>query len=441
MDSVVITALDQEGRGVGRVGGKAMFVEGALIGEEVAVELLRRKPNYDLARISELRVASAARTTPPCPYFGVCGGCSLQHLEPAAQVAVKQRVLEDALWHIGHLHADELLPPIHGCVWGYRHRARLSVRDVPKKGGVLVGFHEKKSSYVADMTSCPVLPPRISALLPALRALVAALSIRDRLPQIELAVGEDAESPSGGPADALVLRVLAPLSADDERALSAFADRHGVDLYLQPHGPASVRPLRAPVRRLCYTLPDFGVTIDFEPTDFTQVNAGMNRLLVRRAIGLLDPEPGDTVADFFCGVGNFTLPIARRGASVIGVDGSAALVRRAEANAERNGLAQRARFGVADLFAATRESVDALGPLDKALLDPPREGAIELVKALPEERLTRLVYVSCNPATLARDAALLVHQRGYTLAAAGVANMFPHTAHVESIALFVRGPC
>ena len=434
-ETVVITALDQEGRGVARVDGKAMFVEGALIGERVTVEVLRRKPNYELARVGEIVAASPARAVPPCPHFGVCGGCSLQHLEPAAQVAVKQRVLEDALWHIGRVRAGELLPPIHGTPWGYRHRARLSVRDVPGKGGVLVGFHERKSSFVADMRGCLVLPPRISALLPALRALVQALSIHDRLPQIELAIGDG----EAGPVDALVLRNLAPTTADDEHALGEFALRHGVDLYLQPGGPASVRPLRPPARRLAYTLPEFGVTIDFAPTDFTQVNASMNRVLVRRALALLDPGPEETIADFFCGVGNFTLPIARRGASAVGVEGSRDLVRRAEANAAGNGLAGRTRFVLADLFAATPASVAALGPLDKALLDPPREGAIALVKALPEGRLRRLVYVSCNPATLARDAAVLVRQGGFELAAAGVANMFPHTAHVESIALFARG--
>jgi 23S rRNA (uracil1939-C5)-methyltransferase len=434
MDTVVITALDQEGRGVARVEGKTVFIEGALIGERVGIEIVRRKRNYDLARISELHTASPARVTPPCPYFGICGGCSLQHLDPIAQVAVKQRVLEDALWHIGRLHAGELLAPIHGSAWGYRHRARFSVRDVAKKGGILVGFHERASSYVADMASCLVVPARISALLPELRALVARLSIRDRLPQIELAIGED----GGESVDALVLRILAPLADADRYELSAFADRHGVQLYLQPAGPASVHPLHSPGHRLAYGLPEFAVTFDFEPTDFTQVNAGLNRVLVRRATGLLEPGRDETVADFFCGLGNFTLPIARRAAAVIGVDGSRTLIQRAEANAQRNGLAASVRFAVANLFEATPESVAALGGFDKALLDPPREGAIELVKALPEGRLSRLVYVSCNPATLARDAAVLVHQRGFVLAAAGVANMFPQTAHVEAIALFTR---
>jgi 23S rRNA (uracil1939-C5)-methyltransferase len=434
VDSILITALDQEGRGIARVDGKAVFVEGALIGERVTIEVLRRKPHYDLARTVELRTASPARVTPPCPYFGTCGGCSLQHLDPAAQVAVKQRVLEDAFWHIGRLRADQLLAPIHGSSWGYRQRARLSVRHVEKKGGVLVGFHERKSSFVADMTSCLVLPPRISALLPQLRGLVARLSIRDRLPQIELAIGES----EAGPVDALVLRILAPLSSGDEEELTAFAALQGVDLYVQPGGPASIRPLGAQARALEYALPEFGVVIAFEPADFTQVNPTLNRVLVRRAMEWLCPAPGEVVADFFCGLGNFTLPIARLGADVVGIEGNRALVRRAEANAARNGLASRARFTAANLFEATREDIEALGPLDKALLDPPREGAIALVKALPQERLSRIVYVSCNPATLARDAAVLVHERGFVLAAAGVANMFPHTAHVESLAVFIR---
>ncbi|HKW80765.1 MAG TPA: 23S rRNA (uracil(1939)-C(5))-methyltransferase RlmD [Casimicrobiaceae bacterium] len=434
MTTVLITALDQQGRGIARVDGKAVFVEGALPGERASIDVYRRKPSYELARATSIENESPSRVSPLCPHFGVCGGCSLQHLDAGAQVAVKQRVLEDALWHIGRLRADEMLAPIHGPSWGYRQRARLSVRDVPKKGGVLVGFHERKSSFVTDMRVCPVLPPRIASLLPALRALVTGLSLHDRLPQIELAAGE-----GGDGREALVLRNLAAPSAADERSLVAFAERHGVRLYLQPHGPASVRTFHPPGgSSLSYTLPDFDVRIEFQPTDFTQVNAAMNRVLVRRAVALLQPAPGDAVADFFCGLGNFTLPIARRGARVVGVEANPAQVRGAEANAERNGLAGRARFIAADLFAATTDSVAGLGPIDKALLDPPREGAMALVKALPESRLERLVYVSCNPATLARDAAVLVHQRGFTLRAAGVANLFPHTAHVESVALFIR---
>jgi 23S rRNA (uracil1939-C5)-methyltransferase len=434
MDPVVITALDQEGRGVARVEGKAVFVEGALIGERVAIEITRRKPNYDQARAVEILAASASRVTPRCPHFGVCGGCSLQHLDAAAQVAVKQRVLEDALWHIGRVRAEQLLAPLHGAPWGYRQRARLSVRHVPKKGGVLVGFHESKSSYVTDMWSCAVLPERISLLLPELRALIGRLAIRERLPQIELACGESA----AGPVDALVLRILEPLTPEDESELVAFAQRHRVDFWLQPGGPASARPFHRAAPRLAYALPEFDVRFAFDPTDFTQVNADINRVLVRRAIALLDPRPGERIGDFFCGLGNFTLPIARSGASVIGFEGNEVLVRRAEANTAANGLAGRARFATANLFVTTPETLAAFGALDKALVDPPREGAIALVKALPATGLARIVYVSCNPATLARDAAVLVHAQGYTLRVAGIANMFPHTAHVESIALFER---
>jgi 23S rRNA (uracil1939-C5)-methyltransferase len=355
-------------------------------------------------------------------------------LDPAAQVAAKQRSLEDALWHIGRVRAREILPAIHGPPWGYRHRARLSVRHVAKKGGVLVGFHEKKSSYVADMRSCAILPPRISALLPRLRELVGALSIRDRLPQIELAVGDDGTAPA-----VLVLRVLEPPSEADRERLVAFADRYAVQFYLQPGGPQTAAPLHPMERTLAYALPEFDLRFPYAPTEFTQVNPAINRVLVRRAIALLAPQPGERVADFFCGLGNFSLPIARRGAAVVGVEGSAALVRRAGENAALNGLAARTRFVAANLFEATPQSIEELGPLDRVLIDPPREGAVALVKALPGDGAPRrIVYVSCNPATLSRDAAILVHDHGYTLSAAGIVNMFPHTAHVESLAVFDR---
>jgi 23S rRNA (uracil1939-C5)-methyltransferase len=444
-ESVTIESLDQEGRGVARVEGKAVFVEGALPGERVRIETLKRKPAFEIARLTEIEKASAARVVPRCPHFGVCGGCSLQHADPTLQLAAKQRVLEDALWRIGRVKAERLLPPIAGPAWHYRHRARLSVRHVPKKGAVLVGFHERKSSYVADMRECHVLPKKISDLLPPLRALVESLSIRDRLPQIEVAVGErlppidDAPTP-GATVYALVLRVLEMPSETDEAKLVAFADMHRVELWLQPGGPNTVAPFHPRHATLAYTLPEFDVAIPFSPTDFTQVNAAVNRVLVRRAITLLAPVAGERIADFFCGLGNFSLPIARCGAYVIGVDGNAALVTHAHANALRNGLGDRATFVAGNLFIVTRETLAALGRLDGALIDPPREGAVELAKALParndQDALTRIVYVSCNPATLARDAAVLVEDRGYRLTAAGVVNMFPHTAHVESIAVF-----
>jgi len=444
--TVNIESLDNEGRGIARADGKAVFVEGALPGERVAIVTLKRKPTYEIARATRVLSASAARVAPRCPHFGTCGGCSLQHAAPVLQVAAKQRVLEEALARLGRVAPGRLLPPVYGPSWGYRYRARLSVRNVPKKGGVLVGFHERKSSYVADMRECHVLPRKISDLLPRLRRLVEGLSIRDRVPQIEVAVGErppdGRESRAPEPVHALVFRILEPLGPDDGARLRAFAEDHAVDIWLQTGGPATAAPFHPPHAPLAYSLPEFGVFVPFGPTEFTQVNHAVNGVLVRRAMALLAPAPGERVADFFCGLGNFTLPIARLGADVLGVEGADALVARARENAAANGLTERTRFATANLFEATHESIEPFLPLDKALIDPPREGAVELVKALPhrddERSLHRIVYVSCNPATLARDAAVLVHERGYALDAAGVVNMFPHTAHVESIALFVR---
>jgi len=431
---VNISSLDQEGRGIARIDGKAVFVEGALPGEAVAITYLKKKPTFDLARADAVLKANAARVEPRCKYFGICGGCSQQHFDASAQVAAKQRTLEDALWRLGRVRPAMLLPPIHGPSWHYRHRARLSVRHVVKKGGMLIGFHEKKSSYVADMRSCEVLPRKISDLLPTLRELIGGLSIRDRVPQIELAVGDGEKA-----AHVLVLRILEPLAPQDEVVLREFGEAHGIVFFLQPGGPSTAAPLYGGGPALKYTLPEFDLEFPYSPTEFTQVNPEINRVLVRRAIALVDPRPGERIADFFCGIGNFTLPLAKRCGAAVGIEGSAALVERATQNAAFNGLAGQATFRVANLFAATPESFEALGPLDKVLIDPPREGAIELVKALPGDGPPeRIVYVSCNPATLARDASVLVHDHGYDLAAAGVVNMFPHTSHVESVALFTR---
>ncbi len=432
MTIAAIESLDNEGRGIAHVDGKVIFIEGALPGELVEFASFRRKPSYEVAAVSRVIRASSQRVTPACPHFGVCGGCSLQHLNVYAQTAVKQRVLEDALWHIARLRPEHLYPPIAGSGWGYRHRARLSVRQVPKKGGVLVGFHEKRSSYVAVMDSCAVLPPAVSALIPELKRLVAVMAAPDRLPQVEISLG-DAQT-------VLVLRHLEPLTSGDEDRLRRFADMHGVVWYLQSKGPETAAlfyPAEAPPPS--YTLPDFGLELRFWPTEFTQVNHGVNRMLVRRAMALLAPAGGERIADLFCGLGNFTLPIARLGAAVCGIEGSPALVRRAMENAALNGLSARCEFAVANLFEATAESFAALGRVDKMLLDPPRDGAMALVKALPAKGAPRrIVYVSCSPATLARDAAVLVHEKGYVLRGAGIASMFPHTSHVESIALFER---
>jgi 23S rRNA (uracil1939-C5)-methyltransferase len=439
MNIATIESLDHEGRGVAHVDGKTIFIEGALTGERVSYTSFHRKAKYELARADTILKASSLRVTPRCPHFGICGGCSMQHLETTAQAAVKQRVLEDAFWHIARLRPETILPPIVGMAWGYRRRARFTVRKVERSGGVLVGFHEKCSSFVADMNSCAVLPAPISALLPELRQLVESLSIADRLPQIEVAAGDASteDTPT-----VLVFRILMPLTAADETKLREFSDRHGMAVYLQAGGPATValfHPADAPPP--AYHLPDFGVTLRFRPTDFTQVNHDANRVLVRRALGLLAVRPGDRVADMFCGLGNFTLPLARLGAQVVGVEGSSTLVARAKENAAFNALDERTDFHVANLFEVTPGQLAALGRIDKMLIDPPREGAMKLVKSLSapgEIGSQRIVYVSCNPATLARDAAVLVHEKGYRLISAGIANMFPHTSHVESIALFER---
>jgi 23S rRNA (uracil1939-C5)-methyltransferase len=429
VNSVIVESLEREGRGVTHVDGKAVFIDGALPGEIVRIAVYRRKPSFELAQIVVIEQASAARVEPRCMHFGVCGGCSMQHMDPRAQVAAKQRVLEDSLWHIGKLRPERMLPAIYGVSWGYRHRARMSARMVPKKGGVLVGFRERRSSYVADMRSCEVLPESVAALILPLRELIGSLTIFDRLPQIEVAVGERVT--------VLVLRVLEAVGEDDAALLRRFAERHGVQLWLQPKGPDTAHafwPLEAPA--LDYSLPEFGVKLQFEPTDFTQVNHAVNRMLVRRAIGLLDPQPGEYIGDMFCGLGNFTLPIASRGARVLGMEGSVQLVGRAERNATMNGLATLAIFKASNLFEA--HTCAALPHFDKLLIDPPREGAVELVKSLGEGGPSRIVYVSCDPATLARDAGILVQINGYRLAAAGVINMFAHTSHVESLALFER---
>lgn len=402
------------------------FVEGALPGERAVVRLYRHKPRFALGRMISVENPSAERRAPRCPHFGVCGGCVLQHAQAAAQLEAKRNWLEQSLARIGKTAPERWLPSLQGEEWGYRRRARLSVRRVPKKGGVLVGFRERRSSYVADLRECPVLPPQISALIVPLKSLVEGLSIRERLPQIEVAVGDNAA--------ALVFRHLVVLQDEDRERLREFARRHGVHVWLQPAGPESAHAFEPAESDLWYELPDFGVRLHFRPTDFTQVNHAVNRVLVGRALELLEPRPGERIADLFCGLGNFSLPIARRGAQVIGFEGSGALVERARANAAANGLV--AQFETRDLFA---QDISGFGAFAKLLLDPPRQGAIEVVKSLAAQgEPGRLVYVSCDPATLARDAAVLVHTKGFRLRAAGVVNMFPHTAHVESLALFER---
>lgn len=465
MNSVIVESLDQEGRGIAHADGKVIFIEGALPGECVTYSSYRKKPSFEIAQVTDVLKTSFMRVAPACLHFGVCGGCSMQHLEPRAQVAAKQRILEDNLARIGKVEPEIILPPIHGLPWGYRQRARLSVRHVLKKGKTLVGFHEKRSSFVADMSHCEILLPKIAKLIPLLAQLIDGLSIRERLPQIEVACGDNV--------DVLVLRIMEPLTESDATALRAFADAHAIQFWLQTKGPETAAPFHPPAAPpLTYSLPEFGIEMPFAPTEFTQVNHQLNRTMVHRAIRLLDPQPGERIADFFCGLGNFTLPIASRGAQVLGIEGSAALVKRAAQNAAHNGYSGNAEFRTMNLFETDEVALAQLGSsfpgsngltlddslpdghsrnrlaaqvtchgrrFDKWLIDPPRDGAVELVKAItPEIAPQRIVYVSCNPATLARDAAVLVQVHGYALKAAGVMNMFPQTSHVESIAVFVK---
>ncbi|WP_283744693.1 23S rRNA (uracil(1939)-C(5))-methyltransferase RlmD [Sideroxydans sp. CL21] len=430
MNPVIIESLDHEGRGIAHADGKVIFIEGALTGERVTYSSYRKKNNYEQAKVEQILKQSFMRVQPKCPVFGVCGGCSMQHLDPRAQVAVKQRVLEDNLQRIGKVKPEVVLAPIYGFSWAYRQRARLSVRHVLKKNKTLVGFREQNGKYVADMQHCEILTPKIAGLLPLLGELNEKFTARDILPQIEVAVGEHV--------DVLVLRILAALTPSDEALIREFADTHHVQFWTQTKGPETVvpfYPLDAP--QLSYSLPEFAVTMPFAPTEFTQVNSDMNRLMVSRAMRLLKPQAGERIADFFCGLGNFTLPIARSGARVLGIEGSDALVKRARQNAEYNGLTGNTEYRAMNLFEMNEALLAQLGGFDKWLVDPPRDGAIELMRSItPEIAPQRIVYVSCSPSTLARDAEVLVHAKGYTLKAAGVMNMFPQTSHVESIALF-----
>jgi len=433
---LTIESLDLQGQGIAHDDeGKVVFVEGGLPGERVRVERLRQKKNYDKARVIEVLEASPLRVEPPCPYFGVCGGCVMQHLEPGAQIAIKQRALEDQFRHLAKVQPAQILPPIYGAYWGYRMKARFSARYVAKKGGMLVGFRERNSRYVMDMTQCLVVPPKVSALLEPLRELLGTLSIAERIPQVELAMGDEQT--------VLVLRHLEALSEADKEKLQYFAEQHQIEWWLQPKGPETAHPLTGDASRLAYSLPEYGLNMPFRPTDFTQVNHGINRVMIRRALNLLAVKPHHRVADLFCGLGNFTLPLARQAQQVVGIEGSAVLIERAQEAAARHGLSERTDFSVLDLFNIDEHWLRSLGYFDRMLIDPPRDGAIAVAKALSalptDEQPERLVYVSCNPATLARDAGILVHVGGYHLRAAGVINMFPHTAHIESIAVFERG--
>jgi 23S rRNA (uracil1939-C5)-methyltransferase len=437
-----IESIDLEGQGVAHHEGKVVFVSGGLTGETVRAQLTRTKATYDKARVIEVLKPSSQRAVPACAHFGVCGGCSLQHVELSTQVAVKQRALEDQLLHIGKLKADTLLAPIAGFGWGYRYRSRLSVKYVAKKNTVLVGFHERANVYIADIQSCAVLPPHVSDLLMPLRELIGQLIVRSCVPQIEVAVGEVDT--------ALLMRHLEALTPEDVAHMQAFAlthsrAHHPLVWFTQSGNGDTIAPLDATQPgNLHYTLPAFDIVMPFKVSDFTQVNHPMNRVLVSKALALLAPQAGERVLDLFCGLGNFTLPLARAvGATghAMGVEGSTTLTARAQSNAVHNGLTNTA-FEARNLFEVTTETIYDWGSFERWLIDPPREGAQAVCEAMlnlpASHRPKRVVYVSCNPATLARDAAIICRTGLWSLSKAGIANMFPHTSHVESVAVFDR---
>ncbi len=431
-----ITDLGHDGRGVARINGKTVFISGALLGERVTARLRKRHRHFDEAEVVEVITASPHRVEPRCQHYLQCSGCSLQHLDAPAQIAAKQRVLAENFERIGKVAPQSWLPPLSAEPWAYRRKGRLSVRNVARKGRVLVGFREEQNPrFVTEILRCEVMHPALGPKVGLLADLLGTMDALDTIPQIEFAAGDEVM--------ALVFRHMQPLSERDLAALTAFGQQHGLAIYLQPGGTSSVHPLWPEHPRLAFRIASddarfADVELEFQPLDFVQVNASMNQLMVARALELLDPQPTDRVLDLFCGLGNFTLPIARRVAEVVGVEGEHGLVERAAQNAARNGI-ENASFHVANLFEDQRSADWARQPWDKLLLDPPRAGADKLLDYLPHQQTRRIVYVSCHPASLARDAGILVNRHGFTLSLAGVMDMFPHTAHVESIALFERG--
>jgi 23S rRNA (uracil1939-C5)-methyltransferase len=422
-----ITGLSHDGRGIAHVNGKCVFISNALPGETVNFQYTHNKSKYAEAQAIEIIQAAEQRAVPKCKHFTVCGGCSMQHLSPEGQIAFKQQTLLEQLQHFGNCQPQAILPPLTAYPWQYRHKARLGVKYVVKKGKLLIGFREKDSRYLADIDCCEVLHPRMKELLPGLQNLIASLEQYDKIAQVEVAAGDEAI--------ALVLRNLMPLSEQDNQKLKSFAAQHGVWLYLQPKGPATAYKLwpEDGVELLTYRLSD--ISYAFHPLDFTQVNPAINKQMLDSAIQLLDLQASDKVLDLFCGLGNFTLPIAKQCAQVVGVEGDELMVNRAKRNAELNHIAN-VSFYRANLAEPLSNNAWVKERFNKILLDPPRSGALEIIPELAKLRAEKIVYVSCNPATLARDAGLLTEKFGYTLLQAGVMDMFPHTSHVESIALF-----
>lgn len=424
-----IESLSHDGRGVARIEGKTVFVDGALAGETVKFLYTKKHSKYDEGRTVEVLSAAADRVPAKCQHFGVCGGCSLMHMAPESQLALKQKTLAEHLTHFGKLTPQHWLAPLTGPLWGYRRKARLGVKHVPKKGRVLVGFREKGTPYLALLDRCEVLDQRVGARLAELGEMIAGLEAHNRIAQIEVAMDDEHT--------ALVFRNLDPLSEQDQQTLIAYGQVNDLWIYLQSGGPDTVTPIWPENPQLSYA-PEQGLSLDFEPNDFTQVNAGINHKMIQRTMELLEVSAQDRILDLFCGLGNFTLPLAKRVTEVVGVEGDEALVQHAKANANKNNL-DNATFEQADLTkTALKDYSWAKAGFNKILLDPPRSGAFEVLEQLADLGAQRIVYVSCNPATLARDAGELVNHHGYTLVSTGVMDMFPHTTHVESIALFVR---
>lgn len=422
-----ITALSHDGRGIGRIEGKTVFVDSALPSETVKFVYTQKRGKFDEGRTVEVLQPSAERVQPQCAQAHLCGGCSLQHMEPQAQITMKQGVLMEQLQHFGELQPEEILAPLTGPIYGYRRKARLGVKYVAKKESVLVGFREKRNSFLAEIDQCHVLAEEVGLKFPELKQLVMSLQARSTIPQIEVAKGDDAV--------AIIVRHMEPLTDQDQAAILAFCQQHNLQLYLQPGGNDTVHKLWPEGEaRLSYGLPEFGLNMRFHPTDFTQVNQDINQDMIRMAMDFMDIQPGERILDLFCGLGNFTLPLATKAAEVVGVEGDDAMVVRGRENAEHNGLNNVSFYG-ADLTKPFDDQPWGRGGFDKILIDPPRSGALEIVSKMTVFKPKRIVYVSCNPATLARDAGELKKQ-GYKLLNAGVMDMFPHTTHVESIAVF-----
>jgi len=427
---VTVSGLNHKGQGVGRIDGKVTFIEGALPGEQVWVKPVRRRRRHNSGSVVEIIKASADRIKPACEYFGACGGCSLQHLRADAQIAAKEKILAENLEHLATVKPEVWLPPVTGPKWGYRRKARLGVRMVPKKGGVLVGFREKGCSHITSLKHCRILDPRFSAVLPALHDLIAGLSRPDRIPQIEVAAGDtDA---------ALVFRHLDPLTENDINLLSGFGQQHQLQVFLQPEGPDSLYILwpKDPTP-LSYDLAEFVIEYQFKATDFTQVNAEINQRMISKALEFLDIQKDEKVLDLFCGLGNFTLPMASRVGSVMGIEADASLIEAAKANAKRNNISN-VEFRSANLYELEDELPWGGFQFNKMLLDPPRSGAQAVLERLSVKYPACIVYISCDPATLARDTDILVNKKGYTLLKAGILDMFPQTSHFESIAVFEK---